>query len=305
MTHQKKKLDLEELKKFRDTLELPIPDKKIAEAPFFHPGMESPEVRYLLDRRRALGGSVPGASCARSPMPPAGAKVFAEFEGGTGENPGRVTTMVFGEAGPEPDPRPAVRPARSCPSSPTSAHVRHGGAVPRGRHLPAVRSEVRPGGFEARPLLHEKQDGQLLEEGITEAGSTASFTAAGTAYATHGTTMIPFYIFYSMFGFQRTMDLIWAFGDARGRGFLLGATAGRTTLNGEDCSTRTATATCSRARCQLRALRPGVRIRGGHDRQGRPAPHVRAGRGRLLLHHALQTRDYSMPPKPRASTRAC
>ena len=80
---------------------------------------------------------------------------------------------------------------------------------------------------------HESKDGQILEEGITEAGSTASFTAAGTSYATHGEPMIPFYIFYSMFGFQRTGDLFWAFGDARGRGFALGATAGRTTLNGE------------------------------------------------------------------------
>ena len=105
---------------------------------------------------------------------------------------------------------------------------------------------------DAKMLLsyHEAKDGQILEEGITEAGSMASFTAAGTAYATHGVNMIPFFIYYSMFGFQRIGDLIWAFGDQRGRGFLLGATAGRTTLNGEGLQHQDGHSTCSRARCR-------------------------------------------------------
>jgi pyruvate dehydrogenase E1 component len=233
MTHQKKKLDLEELRKFRDTLELPISDKKLPEAPFFHPGADSPEVRYLLERRQALGGCIPKRIVRAKPMPPAVPKAFAEFDGGTGEAQAVSTTMVFGKL-----VRNLLRdPAygkRVVPIIPDEARTfgmevlfREVGIYqPFGQKYDPVDSKL--------VLSYtEKPDGQLLEEGITEAGSIASFSAAGTAYATHGSTMIPFYIFYSMFGFQRTMDQIWAFGDARGRGFLLGATAGRTTLNGE------------------------------------------------------------------------
>src|SRR5262249_5652393 len=233
MTHQKKKLDQEELKKFRDTLQLPIPDKKIAEAPFFHPGPDSPEVKDLLERRRVLGGCIPKRSVRAKPMPAAGPKVFGEFDGGIGENQAVSTTMVFGKL-----VRNLIRDPnygkRVVPIIPDEARTfgmevlfrEVGIYAPFGQKYDPVDSKL--------VLSYtEKQDGQLLEEGITEAGSVASFTAAGTSYATHGTTMIPFYIFYSMFGFQRTMDQIWAFGDARGRGFLLGATAGRTTLNGE------------------------------------------------------------------------
>jgi pyruvate dehydrogenase E1 component len=233
ITHQKKKLDLEELKKFRDTLELPIPDKKIPDASFFHPGPDSPEVRYLLERRRALGGCVPKRIVRAKPLPPAAPKVFAEFDGGTGDSQAVSTTMVFGKL-----LRNLIRDPqygkRVVPIIPDEA---------RTFGMEVLFREVgiyQPFGQKYEPVdsklvlsYTEKADGQLLEEGITEAGSTASFTAAGTAYATHGVTTIPFYIFYSMFGFQRTMDQIWAFGDARGRGFLLGATAGRTTLNGE------------------------------------------------------------------------
>ncbi|HTR97541.1 MAG TPA: pyruvate dehydrogenase (acetyl-transferring), homodimeric type [Candidatus Acidoferrales bacterium] len=233
ITHQKKKLDLDELRKFRDTLELPIPDKKLEEAPFFHPGADSDEVRYLLERRRALGGCVPKRIVRSKPMPAASARDFAEFDAGTGEAQLVSTTMVFGKL-----LRNLIRDPnygkRIVPIIPDEA---------RTFGLEVLFREVgiyQPGGQKYDPVdsklvlsYTEKADGQMLEEGITEDGSVASFTAAGTSYATHGTTMIPFYIFYSMFGFQRTMDLIWAFGDARGRGFLLGATAGRTTLNGE------------------------------------------------------------------------
>ena len=233
MTHQKKKLDQEELKKFRDTLELPIPDKKIPEAPLYHPGPDSPEVKYMLERRRALGGCIPKRLVRSKPMPAVGPKVFTEFDGGTGANQAVSTTMVFGKL-----VRNLIRDPnygkRVVPIIPDEARTfgmevlfREVGIYqPHGQKYDPVDSKL--------VLSYtEKQDGQLLEEGITEAGSVASFTAAATSYATHSTTMIPFYIFYSMFGFQRTMDLIWAAGDARGRGFLLGATAGRTTLNGE------------------------------------------------------------------------
>ncbi|MFM7231142.1 MAG: pyruvate dehydrogenase (acetyl-transferring), homodimeric type [bacterium] len=233
MTHNKKKLDLEELTKFRDTLELPISDKKLKEAPFFHPGANSPEVQYLLERRRALGGSLPKRVVRSKPLPPAAPKAFTEFDGGTGEAQAVSTTMVFGKM-----LRNVIRDAnygkRIVPIIPDEARTfgmevlfREVGIYqPFGQKYDPVDSKL--------VLSYtEKPDGQLLEEGITEAGSMASFTAAGTSYATHGQFTIPFYIFYSMFGFQRTMDQIWAFGDARGRGFLMGATAGRTTLNGE------------------------------------------------------------------------
>ena len=233
MTHQKKKLDQAELMKFRDTLQLPISDKKIPEAPFFHPGADSPEVKYLLERRKALGGGVPKRVVRSKPLPPPGPKVFNEFDGGTGDTQLVSTTMVFGKL-----LRNLIRDPNygklGVPIIPDEA---------RTFGMEVLFREVgiyQPFGQKYEPVdsklvlsYTEKADGQLLEEGINEAGSIASFTAAGTAYATHGASTIPFYIFYSMFGFQRTMDQIWAFGDARGRGFLLGATAGRTTLNGE------------------------------------------------------------------------
>jgi pyruvate dehydrogenase E1 component len=233
MTHQKKKLDQEELKKFRDTLELPIPDKKIPEAPLFHPGMDSPEVRYLLERRRALGGCIPKRIVRSKPLPPVAAKTFAEFDGGTGENQAVSTTMVFGKL-----VRNLIRDPnygkRVVPIIPDEARTfgmevlfREVGIYqPFGQKYDPVDSKL--------VLSYtEKPDGQLLEEGITEAGAMASFAAASTAYSTWGYPLIPFFIFYSMFGFQRVGDQIWAYGDQRGKGFLLGATAGRTTLTGE------------------------------------------------------------------------
>jgi len=159
--------------------------------------------------------------------------VFAEFSTGTREDQAVSTTMAFAKL-----LRNLVRDPEWggawCPSSPTRR------APSAWKCCSARSASTRPPGRNTSRSIPswccsytERKDGQLLEEGITEAGSMASFTAAGTSYATHGQAMIPFYIFYSMFGFQRTGDLAWAFGDARGRGFMLGATAGRTTLNGE------------------------------------------------------------------------
>ncbi len=233
ITHQKKKLDLDELRKFRDTLELPISDKKLADAPLYHPGPDSDEVKYLLERRNALGGCVPKRIVRTKPLPPAGPKAFTEFDAGTGETQQVSTTMVFGKV-----LRNLIRDPnygkRVVPIIPDEA---------RTFGLEVLFREVgiyQPGGQKYEPVdsklvlsYTEKNDGQVLEEGITEDGAMASFVASGTSYSTHGSTTIPFYIFYSMFGFQRTMDMIWLFGDARGRGFMLGATAGRTTLNGE------------------------------------------------------------------------
>ncbi|MDQ3096879.1 MAG: pyruvate dehydrogenase (acetyl-transferring), homodimeric type [Chloroflexota bacterium] len=233
VTHQAKKLSLEELRTFRDRLELPIPDAQLGdEAPYYHPGMESEEVRYMLERRRALGGSVPKRVVRTSKLALPDPSAFSEFAKGSG-TAAASTTMAFARL-----LRNLLRDKnvgkRIVPIIPDEARTfgmdplfkEVGIYSPLGQRYEPV---------DAGTLLpyREATDGQVLEEGITEAGSMASLTAAGTSYATHGEQMLPFYIFYSMFGFQRTMDQIWAFGDARGRGFLLGATAGRTTLNGE------------------------------------------------------------------------
>jgi pyruvate dehydrogenase E1 component len=233
MTHQMKKLGQEELKKFRDRLELPIPDRKLADPPYYHPGPDSDEVRYMLERRKALGGCVPKRIVKSKPLPPPADKVFAEFSSGTGANQAVSTTMACAKL-----IRNLIRDPewgrRVVPIIPDEARTfgmevlfrEIGIYAPFGQKYEPVDSKL--------VLSYtEKKDGQLLEEGITESGSMASFTAAGTSYAVHGVPMIPFYIYYSMFGYQRTGDFAWAFGDARGRGFLLGATAGRTTLNGE------------------------------------------------------------------------
>jgi pyruvate dehydrogenase E1 component len=233
VTHQKKKLDTAELRAFRDTLHLPVPDAKLEDAPFYHPGMQSPEVEYLLERRRALGGSIPRRrTTLQVRLDTPRREVYEEFYQGM-EKGEASTTMVF---------------ARLL------SKLLRDKSIGR-RIVPIVPDEARTFGMDAlfsqvgiysalgqlyEPVdkgkvlyYRESKDGQVLEEGITEAGSMASFQAAATAYATHGEPMVPFYIFYSMFGFQRTGDLMWQAGDILARGFLLGGTAGRTTLNGE------------------------------------------------------------------------
>jgi pyruvate dehydrogenase E1 component len=233
-THQIKKISETELKKFRDTLELPISDAELSgdEPPYHHPGADSDEIDYLMTRRLALGGPLPRRVVRAKPLPVPQRGPYDEFLRGSGER-AASTTMAFAGL-----LRNLLRDKqigrRVVPIIPDEA---------RTFGLDALFSEVKiyaPFGqlydpVDAEMLLsyREAKDGQILEEGITEAGSMGSFTAAGTAYATHGEPMIPFYIFYSMFGYQRIGDLVWAFGDARGRGFMLGATAGRTTLNGE------------------------------------------------------------------------
>lgn len=231
VTHQAKKLTVDELKIFRDRLELPIPDEQLGEAPYFHPGPDSPEIAYMLERRHQLGGLVPRRIVRSKPLPAADDAAYAELFAGA-DRPAS-TTMAFSRLMRNlvRDPQIGRRivpiipdEARTFGMDPLFKEV--GIYNPLGQRYTAVDKEL---------LLSyvESTDGQILEEGITEAGAMADFTAAGTSYATHGQPMIPFYTFYSMFGFQRTGDQIWAFGDARGRGFMMGATAGRTTLTGE------------------------------------------------------------------------
>ncbi len=233
VTHQAKKMSIEELKIFRDRLELPIPDAQLEDPPYYHPGMDAPEIRYMLERRRALGGPIPRRvvpPTAKLPLPDA--SVFAEFPKGSGQA-AASTTMAFTRL-----LRNLARDknvgSRVVPIIPDEA--RTFGMDPLFKEMgiySPLGQRYRPVDAETLMPYREAEDGQLIEEGINEAGSMATFTAAGTSYMTTGVPTIPFYVFYSMFGFQRTMDQIWAFGDARGRGFMMGATAGRTTLLGE------------------------------------------------------------------------
>jgi pyruvate dehydrogenase E1 component len=234
-THQIKKMTEAELKTFRDRLFLDIPDKVLEEGdpPYYHPGPKSEELEYMRARRRALDGAVPERVVRKASLPPLAGDPFKDLLSGTGEKVKASTTSAF------------TRLLRNLTKD-RSIGKRVVPIIPdEGRTfgLDALFSQAKiyaPFGQKYEPVdaqlvlsYREDRNGQILEEGITEAGSMASFTAAGTAYATWGEPMIPFFIFYSMFGFQRVGDLIWAFGDARGRGFLLGATAGRTTLQGE------------------------------------------------------------------------
>ena len=232
ITHPQKKLNEEELRMFRSRFGIPIPDEEMHEAPFYRPPDDSPEITYMQARRKQLGGYMPERKVRANPIQPVTESHFEEFYKGT-EGREVSTTMVF------------VRLLSKLLRDPEIGRL----------IVPIIPDEARTFGMEALfrqvgiysnvgqlyepvdmdTLLYYKEakNGQILEEGITEAGSISSFIAAGTAYATHGINTIPFFIYYSMFGFQRIGDLIWAAADQRTRGFLVGGTAGRTTLAGE------------------------------------------------------------------------
>jgi pyruvate dehydrogenase E1 component len=232
ITHQQKKLNEKELREFRSRFGVPIKDEEIAEAPFYRPPPDSPETEYLLKRRKALGGFLPCRKANKEPLTVPGMETFGEFMKGSGRFE-LSTTMVF------------VRllslllrddsiGKRIVPIIPDEARTFGMDALFREIGIYSPKGQLYEPVDKASLLYyHESKDGQILEEGITEAGSMSSFIAAGTAYANYSTAIIPFYIYYSMFGFQRIGDLIWLAGDIRAKGFLLGATAGRTTLNGE------------------------------------------------------------------------
>jgi len=231
ITHQAKKLSEAELRIFRDRLELPIPDAELKDAPYYHPGPDSEEVQYLKERRRALGGPLPKRTVRAIELPAPKPTFDGEFAAGSATPVS--TTMAFTRMLRnlirDPDLGPRIVPiipdeARTFGMDPLFNEVGIYSAT--GQRYDPVDSEL-------VLKYREARDGQVLEEGITEAGSAAGFQAAATSYATHAYPVIPFYIFYSMFGFQRTGDQIWAAADARSRGFLMGATAGRTTLTGE------------------------------------------------------------------------
>ena len=232
ITHQQKKLNEDELKEFRTRFGIPISDDDVASAPFYKPSDNSDEMKYLKARREGLGGYMPARKVTAGPIKTPPEELFEEFYKGT-EGREVSTTMVF------------VRILAKLLKDKEIGKL----------IVPIVPDEARTFGMEAlfrqvgiyshvgqlyepvdkESLLYYKEavNGQILEEGITEAGSMSSFISAGTAYATHGINMIPFFVYYSMFGMQRIGDLVWAAGDMRCKGFLLGGTAGRTTLNGE------------------------------------------------------------------------
>jgi pyruvate dehydrogenase E1 component len=229
--HQAKKMDVDSLKHFRDRFKIPVPDDQVAEAPFYKPADDSPEMKYLHERRKVLGGYLPAR---RKEAPLLQVPDLTVFEG--------------------------LLKASERDQSTTMAFVRILTALLRDKKIgkyvvPIVADEARTFGMDglfrqyaiyssvgqlytpedADQIMYYREDksGQILEEGISESGAMSSWIAAGTAYTNHNVQMIPFYIYYSMFGFQRVGDLMWAAGDMQARGFLLGGTAGRTTLAGE------------------------------------------------------------------------
>ena len=233
-THQMKKLTHAELKEFRDRLYLPISDAALEAdlPPYYHPGEDSEEIQYMKERRAALNGYLPKRVVRAKPLPPVPDKTYDELKKGSGKQP-VATTMAFVRLLKEMMKDKEIG-ARFVPIVPDEARTFGMDSLfptakiysPHGQTYEAV----------DRNLLlsyKESEKGQILHEGITEDGAMGSMIAAGTSYATHSTHMIPVYIFYSMFGWQRTGDQMWALGDQLGRGFLLGATAGRTTLAGE------------------------------------------------------------------------
>ncbi len=233
-THQMKKLSLDDLKVFRDRLQIPISDEQMDEKlpPYYHPGAESDVIRYLHERRQALGGYLPERRTAAKALTLPGDATYEVMRRGSGKQM-VATTMAFVRLLKELLKDPEIG-ARFVPIIPDEARTFGMDSLfptqkiynPLGQRYLSVDREL-------VLSYQESETGVILHEGINEAGSVASFTAAGTSYATHGEPMIPIYIFYSMFGFQRTGDGFWAAGDQMARGFALGATAGRTTLNGE------------------------------------------------------------------------
>jgi len=230
--HQQKKLDLEALKKMRDRFNIPVSDKDIEHVPYYKPAPDSAEIEYLQERRQALGGYLPQRRTKAAKLPIPGLEIFKTQIDGTGEREAS-TTMAF---------------VRMLTALARDKQIGN-------RIVPIVPDEARTFGMEgmfrqfgiyaskgqlyepedAGELMYYREDkkGQILEEGINEGGAFCSWLAAGTSYSNHNEQMVPFYIYYSMFGFQRIGDFIWAGGDLQSRGFLIGGTAGRTTLAGE------------------------------------------------------------------------
>jgi pyruvate dehydrogenase E1 component len=300
--HQIKKMTIAERKQFRDRLYLELTDKELEDElpPYYHPGLDSPEYAYLMERRRALDGFLPDrVDRSRKTVVIPKTDLLASLLAGTGDKVQASTTTAF------------TRLLKILLKEPEWGS----------RVVPIIPDEARtfgmdglfsdfkiyaPFGQQYDPVdaglllsYREASDGRILMEGITEAGAMASFSAAGTSYSTWGHPMIPFFIFYSMFGFQRVGDLIWAFGDARGRGFLLGATAGRTTLTGEGlqhCDGQSQLLAASVPNCRAYdpafAYEVAVIVRDGIERMYGPEPED------CFYYLTLYNENYPQPPMP-------
>jgi pyruvate dehydrogenase E1 component len=232
ITHQQKKMGEDSLRAFRDRFRLPLSDEQVATTPFYRPADDSPEVTYLRERRKALGGPLPERRVVKEVLEVPPISSFDKLLQGSGERE-ISTTMAFVQLL-QTLCRDKNIGKRVVPIVPDEARTFGMEGMFRSLGIYSiVGQKYKPEDSEQLAFYKEDIKGQILEEGITEAGAMSSWNAAATAYANHGVTLIPFYIFYSMFGFQRIADLAWAAGDMRARGFLLGATAGRTTLNGE------------------------------------------------------------------------
>ncbi|WP_434153876.1 pyruvate dehydrogenase (acetyl-transferring), homodimeric type [Pseudomonas sp. JZ134] len=232
IAHNTKKIDVESLKKFRDRFDIPLNDDQLADLPFFRPAEDSPEMKYLRKRREALGGSVPQRRTTSISIPTPPLDTLKAILDGSGDRE-ISTTMAFVRILSQ-----LVKDkdlgSRIVPIIPDEA--RTFGMEGMFRQLgiySSVGQLYEPVDKDQVMFYREDKKGQILEEGINEAGAMSSFIAAGTSYSTYNQPMLPFYIYYSMFGFQRIGDLAWAAGDSQVRGFLIGGTAGRTTLNGE------------------------------------------------------------------------
>ncbi|MGQ0500984.1 MAG: pyruvate dehydrogenase (acetyl-transferring), homodimeric type, partial [Panacagrimonas sp.] len=232
ITHQQKKIGLEALKKFRDRFRIPVPDDQLEKLPFYKPADDSPEIKYLQERREALGGHLPARRAGNERLDVPALTTFQRLLDSSGERE-ISTTMAFVQFL-QILLRDKVCGPRVVPIIPDEGRTFGMEAMFRSLGIySVVGQKYRPEDSDQLAFYREDVKGQILEEGITEAGAMSSWIAAATSYANHGTALIPFYTFYSMFGFQRVMDLCWAAGDMRSRGFLVGATAGRTTINGE------------------------------------------------------------------------
>jgi pyruvate dehydrogenase E1 component len=301
-THQIKEMSKQHLATFRERLHLEdeIPEEALdaPEPPYYRPSETSVEYEYMVERRRALAGSLPKRVVRRKTLPAPEKKVFEGLQGGSGKREYSTTMAMTGLL------RDLLRDkgmgANIVPIIPDEARTFGMDALFPEVKIYAPFGQLYEPVDAAFPLSYkESQKGQILEEGITEAGSMASFTAAGTSAVTHGKPMVPFFVFYSMFGFQRVGDLIWAFGDMRGKGFLCGATAGRTTLNGEGLQHAdghslllASTVPNLAAYDPAFAYELGVIVEDGLQRMFGPDPED------VFYYLSLYNENYVMPPMP-------
>jgi len=232
VTHQQKKLNERELREFRSRFDIPLADEEVVETPFYRPPLDSPETQYVLERRKQLDGFIPERRVKTAALNLPDVAHYNEFFKGSGQH-AMSTTMAMVRLLTKLLRHEEIG-KRIVPIIPDEARTFGMDALFRQIGIYSSKGQLyEPVDRETLLYYNEAKDGQILEEGITEAGAMSSFIAAGTAYANLGIQMIPFYFYYSMFGFQRIGDLMWAAGDIKTKGFLLGATAGRTTLNGE------------------------------------------------------------------------